>query len=168
MTRFALQPNPDVPPILTVPVRPRRASPTARLVAAGIALACLAVLVTAAVLTPSGGGTGTHRALGLAPCGMLQATGLPCMTCGYTTSFTHFADGNLLASLYIQPGGTLVALAAAATVWVGGYVAATGRPIHRRLAKLPAGWMVAALVGILVLAWGWKIGLVLSGKDGWS
>ncbi|MCA9610613.1 MAG: hypothetical protein KC619_33690, partial [Myxococcales bacterium] len=38
----------------------------------------LAVLVTAAMLTPSPEGHGTHTQLGLPPCGFLVYTGYPC------------------------------------------------------------------------------------------
>ncbi|HEX8914841.1 MAG TPA: hypothetical protein VF796_20985, partial [Humisphaera sp.] len=59
-----------------------RASFVARVTAMGVASACMAVLVTAARLTPSPSGVGSHRGLGMASCGLLERTGLPCPGCG--------------------------------------------------------------------------------------
>ena len=47
----------------------------------------LAPLVIAAALSPSNAGHGTHRQLGLPACGWQTNMGLPCPTCGMTTSF---------------------------------------------------------------------------------
>src|SRR5919112_1444615 len=90
-----------------------------------VALACLAVLLTAATISPNPGGTSTHRQLGLAECQFLRASGIPCPSCGMTTSFAWFVRGNIPASLYIQPMGTLLAAGAAATFWAALYIAAT-------------------------------------------
>jgi hypothetical protein len=48
-----------------------------------------AVVATAAMLTPSPLGHGTHTQLGLPPCGFLSFTGVPCPGCGLTTAFSH-------------------------------------------------------------------------------
>ncbi|MCA9616350.1 MAG: DUF2752 domain-containing protein [Sandaracinus sp.] len=48
-----------------------------------------AVVATAASLSPSPLGHGTHTQLGLPPCGFLSFTGVPCPGCGLTTSFAH-------------------------------------------------------------------------------
>ena len=85
---------------------------------------CLAILLLAAYLRPSPSGMGTHQqGLGLPACNFLRTTGLPCPSCGMTTSFAWFAKGNLLASAYVQPMGTILALLAAACVWGGFYIA---------------------------------------------
>src|SRR4051812_18290656 len=81
-----------------------------RLLALLIALSCLGVLVTAALLTPSPSGTGTHQRMGFQSCQFLRTTNVPCPTCGYTTAATWFAHGNWLASFYVQPMGFLFAL----------------------------------------------------------
>ena len=129
----------------------------------------LAVLILAATLPPSASGTGTHRAaLGLPPCNFLALTGLPCPSCGFTTSWAHFTKGNLLASFYVQPMGALLALLAAACVWAGFYIALTGQPAHRLLRLIPARYTLLPLLIIGALAWGWKILIHLNGIDGWN
>jgi hypothetical protein len=159
----------DPPPRL---YRPRGASavasPMVRLVALALAGGCLAVLVVAAGLSPSPTGAGSHRGLGLQSCALLERTGIPCPSCGMTTSFTWFAHGNLLASFYVQPMGMLLAVAAAGCVWGGLYVAVTGRPAHRLLTMLPARPLLVGSLMFAILAWGWKIFLRLRGLDGWA
>ena len=96
-----------------------------------ISFGCLTLLLTALHLQPSPTGTGTHTALGLADCAFLKSTGIPCPSCGMTTSFSWFARGNLLASFYIQPMGTVLAVIAVIAFWSGLYVAVSGRAAHR-------------------------------------
>src|SRR5260370_29321828 len=100
-------------------------------------MSCLGVLLIAAKLRPERGGTGTDQQVGFARCEFMARTGLPCPSCGFTTAFSHFAHGNFVASVYTQPMGALLAWATAITVWVGFYIAVTGRPVHRLLTLLP-------------------------------
>ena len=74
-----------------------------RLVAAGLAVATGVVLAIAAVLTPDASGAGTHKQLGLPACSWISTVGMPCPTCGYTTSFTHAAHGDLGGAFVTQP-----------------------------------------------------------------
>ena len=155
------------PPLYTA--RPGRAAVSwhGRLIAVGVAVGCLTVLVTAAGLRPSPSGVGSHRGLGLQSCAWLDRTGLPCPSCGMTTSFTWFARGNLAASVYVQPMGALLAAAAACCVWGGAYVALTGRPLHRLVYVLPARAYLIGILGFAIAAWGWKVFIRLRGLDGW-
>jgi hypothetical protein len=143
-----------------------RLSAPARFLAFGISIGCFAVLVLAARLSPSPSGMGSHQSLRLQPCQFLVSTGLPCPSCGMTTSFTWFVRGNLLASVYVQPMGAVLALMTACIIWGGLYVAATGRPVYRLLRLLPGRYYLALLF-LGVLAWGWKIAIHLNGHDGW-
>ena len=139
----------------------------ARALAAGLSGACLFVLILAARLTPSPDGCGTHQGLGLAECGFLARTGLPCPACGMTTSWAWFARGNLPASLYVQPMGTALAVTCAMAVWVGFYAAVTGRPVHRLAGVVPDRWWLVPLLSLGVLGWAWKMYIHLHGIDGW-
>gem|GEM_PF-4886459 len=105
------------PKIYTGRARPLGVAASGRLLALAISVACLAVLVIACGLPPSADGYGTHLQLGMAQCGFLARTGLPCPACGMTTSFAWFARGNLAASFYIQPMGMALALICGCGVW---------------------------------------------------
>lgn len=135
-----------------------------RFIAAAMSLGSLAILLLASQLDPSPSGVETHRQLGLPPCGLLQTTGVPCMTCGMTTSFAHLANGHLWQSLVTQPGGTVLALVAAIIVWAGGYIAVTGRPSARLLNMVPWSRILFSLLGVVLVAWVYKIVVVMNAK----
>lgn len=157
-----------VPRVYALSPVPRRLGPIGRGVALLIALSCLALLVTAATLPPNPAGLGSHKRMGLQGCQFLQSTGLPCPSCGMTTSFAWFVRGNFLASFYVQPMGFLLAAAAAMTVWGAGYVAATGKPAYLLLGFIPVRYTLLPVLLFGVLAWGWKILIHLKGIDGWG
>jgi hypothetical protein len=52
----------------------------------------------------------THRQLGLPPCTFYMVTGLPCPSCGMTTSFALLLHGDVVNSLRANAVGTLLAL----------------------------------------------------------
>ena len=154
-------------PVIFAPIQtPLRLDVRGRLLAAGIAAACLAVYAVAAYLAPDPAGVGTAGRLGMMPCGFLQRTGLPCAACGMTTSFDHFVRFQWLKSLWAQPMGFGLAAAAGVTFWSAAYVAATGRPAHRLLRRLPTVRLVVFFVALGIMAWGWKIALTLTGHAG--
>jgi len=72
----------------------------------------LALLATAARLTPNPRGLGTHQQLGLPPCTVAEWYGIRCPSCGMTTSWAHVTRLNLPAAVRANVGGTLLALAA--------------------------------------------------------
>jgi hypothetical protein len=157
----------SVPLIYTRDTLPPPLRAWMRVLALGVALACLAVLVTGARLNPDGSGIGTHTQLGFQRCQFEARTGVPCPSCGFTTSVTYFAHGNVLASIYLQPMGFVVAVGFAAGVWIGTYIAVTGRPVHRLVTLLPGrGWLYVLLT-IAIGGWGWKILIHLTGHDRW-
>ena len=120
----------------------------------------LAVLVggfgLARALTPSPAGLGTHQQLGLPQCTVRTLFGVPCPSCGMTTSFAHFTRGQWADSWRANAGGFLLAVLCAAQLpWVA-WAAATGRPWglggEGRAAR-PEWWAVAglSLVGAVTL-----------------
>lgn len=136
---------------------PQRLGWQGRSAAGLIAGACLAVFIVAAYLTPDPAGVGTTTRLGLRPCGFLQVTGLPCAACGLTTSFNHFVRGEWISSVRVQPLGFVLSMATGMTFWAAVYIAATGRPAHRLLQRLPGVKILLWAVGFGIAAWGWKI-----------
>lgn len=53
----------------------------------------------------------THRKLGLPPCTFNDVTGMPCPSCGMTTSFSLLMHGDIVNSLRANWVGTLLATA---------------------------------------------------------
>ena len=49
----------------------------------------------------------THRQLGLPPCTFKEMTGLPCPSCGMTSSFALLVRGDVMNSLRANAVGTL-------------------------------------------------------------
>lgn len=149
--------------------QPHHLTGGARLLASVIAAAGLGLLLVAAWVRPNAAGVGTHASsLHLQPCQFLERTGLPCPSCGMTTSFAWFARGNVPASLYVQPMGTVLAALTACSVWVASYVALTGRPVYRLLRLVPGRYYLLPLLALGLIAWAWKTLLRLKGLDGWG
>jgi len=146
----------------------QRVSRSGRLVAAIIAAGCLAALATAVFVTPSPTGVSSHESIGLARCQFLATSGIPCPSCGMTTSFAHFVRGNLAASLWVQPMGTLLAFTAGIAFWAGLYIAVTGKPVHRLVRGMPSLYYVVVPVGVGIAAWAWKIFIHVRGTGGWG
>lgn len=156
-----------VPIIYARGCQPQAMTRAARLLALAMAIVALTPLVLAEMLRPSPSGYGSHTALGLARCQFLERTGLPCPSCGMTTSWSWFAHGNLEASFYVQPMGTVLAILAAGSFWVALYCAVTGRPVYQLLRVIPSRYYFVPLLSFAILAWGWKIFIHLTGRDGW-
>jgi hypothetical protein len=139
------------------PVAPARAIASTRVTSAIVALATLAVLITAWVLQPSADGLGTHRQLGLPACGWVASADLPCPTCGMTTAFSHAAHGDLLSSFRTQPLGMLLALGTAIVTLAAAWTAVTGSMLAPFLGAMLGPRHAWTLGILLLLAWGWKI-----------
>jgi len=116
-----------------------------------------AVLTVARFLPPSPRGVGTHERLGLPPCLFLKLTGLPCPSCGLTTSFAHAAKLHFYDALLAQPFGLLLFFLTVLLVPLSCWLAYRRIPWHRltaaRAAK-PLLWLMAAL---WLTAWFYKI-----------
>jgi hypothetical protein len=130
----------------------------ARLAWSGVALACATVLGIAGFLTPNPAGLGTHQQLfHLAPCSFVLTTGLPCPTCGMTTSFAFMMHGHPLTALKVQPAGAVLCLATIGMAFFSFYVAMSGTliTVHWNLIG-PVRLMLA--LGLLILGgWAFKI-----------
>jgi hypothetical protein len=142
------------PPTRPTPLRATRGE---RVVCALLAAACLGLLATAAWLRPDSRGVGTHEALGLSPCGWIAGFGIPCPTCGMTTSFALAVRGSLWASFRVQPMGCALAVVTAATAVIGAFVAATGSRIGHVLGARITPRVLVAGAALALLAWGYKV-----------
>ena len=134
----------------------RRASARQRAIAALVASVVLALFGGLWLLQRVGFAFGVL----LGPCGMKQRTGLPCPTCGMTTSVLAFARGEWLTAFYVQPAGAflgslLIALAffALLTSVFGIYFGF----LDRLRAELKLRWIAAGL--LVILAAGWAVTL---------
>lgn len=130
------------------------------LIAALLLIVCAAPLLVGSLLNADKRGLGTHEQLGLPPCGFLLATGMPCATCGMTTSFTLAAKGRLLEAFVAQPCGAALALFAAIMVVVSGYALVRNVSLVPLLVMLWRPPTVLALVVLAIGAWGYKIAMV--------
>lgn len=80
----------------------------------GMALALCGVFAVAGWLNPynddgSPRRMATHRQMGLPPCTFYATSGLPCPSCGMTTSFALLMHGDVANSLRANAVGTLLA-----------------------------------------------------------
>ena len=161
-------PSPDDPPPIepdpaVAPAPPQRAAIPHRLVALFVFLPAMAVLLTAAWLTPDNRGIGTHTQLGLKPCGFEAATGYPCATCGMTTSFTLTADGRFLSAFVVQPAGMVLAVMTAMAALVAGWALWSGMSLAALGAAVWRPRFVVAMIGVVLLGWAYTAGRVAWG-----
>lgn len=95
---------------------------------------------------------GVHRQLGLPPCTFYSLTGLPCPSCGMTTSFALLARGDLKGSLGANAAGTVLAGFLIVLVpWAVLGAARSRAPVVGPGAVLTAG--VIGLLAVLVVRW---------------
>lgn len=84
------------------------------------AMGLLGLLAVTRLLTPNESGMGTHRALGLPPCGSIVMWGIPCPSCGMTTSWAWFVRGHFGRSWATNPGGfSLAIFVVIMSFWLG-------------------------------------------------
>lgn len=106
----------------------------------------------------------THRQMGLPPCSFYKLTGLPCPSCGFTTSFSLVMHLDPINALRANSVGTLLALFcicvvpwALVSAWRGRYVLiASGEQT-----------LIVCLVGFVVLMltrWGIVLGIALANR----
>jgi len=108
-------------------------------------------------LTPNAAGVGTHEQLGLPPCMFLKLTGIPCPSCGLTTSVSYAAHLQFGASFLTQPFGLLIFLLAFLSIPVA-FVLLISPAMWKY--KVPTKWSSTAMYAVLVgygLAWMFKI-----------
>jgi Protein of unknown function (DUF2752) len=128
------------------------------------AAALAALFVVALRIDPYGPGgapltMGTHRQLGLPPCNFHRLTGLPCPSCGMTTSFALLVRGDIGPSLKANAIGTLLALTCLGLIPWSFVSAARGRWLWIRAVEPWLLWGVIVFVGLALVRWAVVMGL---------
>ena len=124
-----------------------------------IALATM-TLAIARLLHPSAKGYGTHQQLGLPSCVFFKLTGIPCPSCGLTTSFAHAARLHFYQAFLTQPFGLIAFFLTVASI-----------PLFAHLIRRRVAWQEAIrvrgvhvlfylLLVIYLLSWFYKIVMV--------
>lgn len=141
----------------SVPLSDRPLKPFHRVLLSLISLGVLGVLMAAACLTPDPKGFGTHQQFGLPPCSFRVMFGIPCPSCGGTTSFAHFVRGEWPAAIRANAAGFCGALLSAVYVPWGLWSSLRGRlwGIHQPLLLL--FWILVALTLLALAQWGLRI-----------
>jgi hypothetical protein len=119
----------------------------------------MAVLITAAMLTPSAEGHGTHTQLGLPPCGFLVYTGYPCPGCGLTTSFSHMIRLQVGGAFHANPFGILLFLCTAAMVPLSVLGLVRRLPVIDTLDRLHAEKVAIGLSIVSIAVWLGKVAI---------
>lgn len=131
----------------------------------GVAVGLNPYLDDAGETLPAGQGRtlGTHRQLGLPPCQFLVMSGLPCPSCGMTTSFALLMRGDLAGSWRANGVGTLMALYGVTAIPLALYGALAGRlPVVRSVER----WALASVglfLPLLMARWLWVVAWKLCG-----
>ena len=117
----------------------------------------IGLLVVAARFEPAEEGFGTHRGLGLPQCSFITLTGRRCPSCGMTTSWAYWMRGNVVQSVQVNAGGTMLALVATLLgpwVLVSGW---RGRYVWFRLNEYVLAAAAVVTVIVVLTQWGWRM-----------
>lgn len=119
--------------------------------------AASALLATARWLTPAANGWGTHQQLGLPPCFFHQMMGIPCPTCGMTTSFAHTVRLHFYDAFVAQPFGFLACLITASLIPSSLLLMRRRVPWMRLMTARGSNAVMYALIVLFLAAWVYKI-----------
>lgn len=127
-----------------------------RLVNITLVLVAIGLVAVSAAVTPSPTGMGTHERLGLPPCTFLKLTGIPCFSCGMTTSWAWMAHGHPWTSFKTQPMGAILFLATVAAGLASLVFLFRGGTVERRFNGYGRPVTIAFWAGLLG-GWVYKI-----------
>jgi hypothetical protein len=132
-----------------------------------IGLGLICVLALAAWLTPDPAGVGTHRQIpflgpghSIPPCGFLEVTGIPCPSCGYTTTFALAMHAQFWTAIKNQPMGFLVWIGFCTMLPVSLASALGGVSPLRATDHWRWKWLLVGFVSLWLLGWIYKIGML--------
>jgi hypothetical protein len=96
----------------------------------------------------------THRQLGLPPCTFRVVTGVPCPSCGMTTSFALLVRGDLVNSLRANAVGTLLGLFCLAFIPWAVVSAYRAELLYITSVESTLTRLVVAFLVLMLLRWG--------------
>ncbi|MCH8830738.1 MAG: DUF2752 domain-containing protein [Planctomycetes bacterium] len=105
------------------------------------------------MLQPNPRGFGTHRGIGLPPCTFREVFGIPCPSCGMTTSFAHFVRGHFVDAARANVAGLFLAVACAVQIpwcWIS---AGRGRTVWIERPEHSFMCLMMAVCIICLLQW---------------
>ncbi len=111
------------------------------------------VVLLAYSVTPSSLGYGTHLKLGLPPCGFLTVFGVPCPSCGLTTSFAHMVRLQWLGAWHANPWGVLLFIVTLSSVPIALKGLANASPVLETLHRFHTEKIALFLVIFGITAW---------------
>ena len=124
---------------------------------AGVVL--LALLVVARCLEPSPSGLGTHQQLGFPACTTILVWGMPCPTCGMTTSWALVVRGEMAAAARANLGGFLLAIIAIGYLPASCYFFINGRATSGHWFSQLLAIGVTAAFCVTLLQWAVRVWL---------
>jgi len=116
-------------------------------------LAVAGGLVVAYRLEPDPRGFGTHQRLGLPPCTIRAVFGIPCPSCGMTTSFANVTKGHWREAARANVAGLLLAIVCATLVpwcWLSAFY---GRLCWVRRPANLAALILLIVCGVATVEW---------------
>jgi hypothetical protein len=130
-----------------------------RIALVAVIVCLLAVFTVAVALNPYRDGKvwldGTHRQLGLPPCQFKTLTGgIPCPSCGMTSSFALLVHGDVMNSLRANAVGTVLAVFCLALIPWAVLCAARGRLYLVNSIEWTLTRLVVIFVVLMLVRWG--------------
>ena len=122
-----------------------------------LALVASVGLVMARLLQPASRGVGTHEQLGLPPCAFLHLTGVPCPSCGLTTSFAHASRLHFYEAFITQPFGVITFCLTALSIPLSFYFIYSRTPWSKLIYSAKSNQALYALIVLYLLSWLYKI-----------
>lgn len=105
-------------------------------------------------LDPDPRGYGTHQRLGLPECSLRMLFGIPCPSCGMTTSFANFTRGRFVSAFRANPAGLMLAAVCAVQVPWGLASVVRGRLLGMQNPSETAFSIILVLVVAICVNWG--------------
>lgn len=122
-----------------------------------IAFLSSSVIFAGYSIEPSASGIGTHRQMGLPPCGWMASSGMPCPSCGMTTAVSYSVRGKIVSAFVTQPAGAFFGLGVGIFGIFGIWMLITGSSFVRLHSLFYTSNIVWWTIALLVVSWIYKI-----------